>query len=401
MSAVFQGRGEILRRRSWLLAGALPFFALAVALTYFRAPPWAAFVELGLAFALVVAHSADAYRVRRQGSFRADGRGLWFNDALIVARRNIATAYLLAAERPIVHFVLRRSPISGPLDVELDDEDDARALLQATGYGIGQSVASFRAIYGSRWSAIAMAVLSGPALAWIAIPLIQQLGLIEGLLAAELLFAALLSIAVARVNTRVDVGSDGILLRRLGARRFVSFHMLEEASVQDRLILLTLRSGQRIRLDLLGSFSEAERSRDALTHRIEEARMAFGESEDTVNAEALVAPGGRMIETWLRDVRGLARARDYREARMDRERLWNVVWDASAPPATRAGAAVALASALDADSRARLRVASEACADPKLRVALARVADDADEEELVEALSWLIDDEDPARGPRG
>jgi len=168
--------------------------------------------------------------------------------------------------------------------------------------------------------------------------------------------------------------------------------------VQSRLILLTLRSGRRIRLDLLGSFAEEERSRDALAHRIEEARTVFVKSKDTANAEALVAPGGRTVEGWLREVRGLARARDYREARLDRDKLWNVVWDASAPPAPRAGAAVAIASASDADSRARLRVASEACADPKLRVALARVADEADDEDLVEALSWLVDEESAAGG---
>jgi hypothetical protein len=45
---------------------------------------------------------------------------------------------------------------------------------------------------------------------------------------------------------------------------------------------------------------------------------------------------------------------------------------------------------IDQPSRLRLRVAAEACAEPRLRVALTRVADGGSEPELEEALARLL-----------
>lgn len=79
------------------------------------------------------------------------------------------------------------------------------------------------------------------------------------------------------------------------------------------------------------------------------------------------------------------------------ERLWRVVHDPSLPAASRAGAAVALADTPEGDTGARLRVAAEACADPRLRVALARGADGAHDGELEDALAPLLDEAKSAR----
>jgi hypothetical protein len=89
-------------------------------------------------------------------------------------------------------------------------------------------------------------------------------------------------------------------------------------------------------------------------------------------------------------VRELVRARSYREAVLDADRLWRVVDDPSMVASTRAGAAMALA-AIDDEARAKLRVTAEACADPKLRVALGQVADGAAEEEMEAVLMPLLD----------
>jgi hypothetical protein len=72
---------------------------------------------------------------------------------------------------------------------------------------------------------------------------------------------------------------------------------------------------------------------------------------------------------------------------VDPQRLLRVATDAAAPAATRAGAALALAPAMGDDDRARLRVASETCADPRLRVALLRVAEGAPPEDVDEAVA--------------
>jgi len=89
----------------------------------------------------------------------------------------------------------------------------------------------------------------------------------------------------------------------------------------------------------------------------------------------------------------IAAGGQYRAASLTADRLWRVVDDAGAPAATRAGAAMVLAGdAADADVRQRLRVSAEACADPKLRVALQSVAsDDVEDEALLEAMKPLVE----------
>jgi hypothetical protein len=372
-----------------LLWGALVFVAVAAAMTFFRAPGWAAFVELSLAFALILAFSSEGFRVRRAARLHADMEGLRVDAKLVVVRSEIATAYLLATEQPTVRVVPTSWPQLRALDVVLDDEGPASALLEALGFASGHSIASFRAMRVSWWIVAAGFSFFVPAVVGVG-TLVHFLGRWPGFVTFHALYVCLSLLLVARISTRVDVGSDGILLRRLGERRFISYGALEGASVHGRQISLSVRPGKRLRLRLLGTGSEAEISRDALLRRIEEAQAAFVASRDTEGTEALIAPGGRAVAEWVRDIRALARARDYREARVETERLWNVVGDASAAPATRAGAAVALATAAENDARARLRVASEACADPKLRTALVRVADGASDEALAEALAPLV-----------
>jgi hypothetical protein len=138
-----------------------------------------------------------------------------------------------------------------------------------------------------------------------------------------------------------------------------------------------------------GSRTDREQQCEAMVRRIEEARAVFARSTPVEGAAALVAPGGRSIAMWLHDVRELVKARSYRDALLDEERLWRVVDDPSMVPATRAGAAMALAT-IDEDARGRLRVAAEACADPRLRVALACMADGVEDEEMEAVMGALV-----------
>jgi len=124
----------------------------------------------------------------------------------------------------------------------------------------------------------------------------------------------------------------------------------------------------------------------------EEARVAFVQQHGTAGVEALVARGGRALDRWLRELRALATAREYREVTIDTERLWLVVGDVTAPAEARAGAAVALSPVLDADLRRQLRITSDTCAEPKLRVALRKVAEGAEERDVDEAVAALVQD---------
>jgi hypothetical protein len=375
----FEGQGEVVQRRGSLLVGAALFYALSWALALFRAPPWGVLIEQALATALLVVFGMNTYPLRRAGALRVDERGLHFAGEPLAARRDIASAYVLS-ERSALRIVRRRWQPS--FDVEFEDEADARRLLDALGFGVLQSTVSFHAYWGSlRRMILVGAVISGG----------EYLALISRTLnwlpATVYAFAGLA--LLMRFRTRVEIGSDGLLLRRLGERTFVPYGALECASIEQYAIVLFLRSGKKI---ILGSGSSARdaQTRQALVQRIEEALMAYAQGGDSTGTEALVAPGGREIPVWVSETRALARARDYRKVRVDTERLWRVVNDASAQPATRAGAALALSSAPDGETRARLRVASEACADPRLRLALGRVADGAADDDLEEALAPLV-----------
>jgi hypothetical protein len=383
----FEGPGEVLRRRVSLLVGAAALFALSVVLRDIGAPGWGVVVEQTLAVWLLVSFSLHRYRVSSKGVLHASAAGLRRGTVTVVERSRIAAAFLLSYDDSVVR-ILRRRALS--IDVRLESEEEARALLTALGVGIGQSVATFSAWYGGRRRSLAVvtAAVAGAGALGASSALLHGGGLTS---AARLVLVSGAALGFyLRSFARVDVGSDGVLIRRLGDPRFLSYGDIAGASVDEpEAIVLTLRSGGAIRLSM-GSSPEKTQLRDALVQRIEEARAAFAREAGAGGTEARVAPGGRELNLWMADVRALAGALDYREARLDEEGLWRVLDDVTAPPATRAGAALAI-SALDPPSRSRLRVAAEACAEPRLRVALARVADGASEAELEEALAPLLE----------
>jgi hypothetical protein len=388
VSSGFEGSGEIVWRRPALIMGAAVLFIVAVILGRFGAPGWGTFVEDGLAATLVFAFASNAYRRWRRGALHADADGLRLEGKLVASRSSITGAYLLSPHEPVVRVVRR---IAQNLDVHLDSDDEARALVAGLGFGVGRSVVTFSGWYGG---AKALYVGIGSA-SWLGVLAGESLQHGGASLATRsvMLAGTLFAIAVAigtRSYTRVDVGSDGILLRRLGSERFLSYASVSSVSVEGRTFLgrtavIVLGSGESIRLA-----TGQPQLREALVARIQEARTAFARAVGSAD-DARVAPGGRPVGRWVSDLRAMANQATYREADATPETLWRLLDDSGAPPATRAGAALALSAALDESSRARLRVSADACAEPKLRVALTRVAEGASDAELEEALTPLLE----------
>jgi len=106
------------------------------------APSWARVVYQALAITLVWAFTRDGYRARRTGVLQADADGLRLDGAMVAPRATIASAFVLASGEPVVRVVLRRRL---SIDAVLEDEERARPLVDALGFGIGQSIATFRA----------------------------------------------------------------------------------------------------------------------------------------------------------------------------------------------------------------------------------------------------------------
>jgi hypothetical protein len=383
----FEAQGEVTRRRWSLVAGAIVLYLASIALLALGAPRWGPAVEQLLALVLFIAFANNAYPLRQSGRLAAAATGLSLDGRTVVRRDQIATAFRTSDAEPFVRIVRRNGR---SLDVKLADDGQVEALLDALGLGVGLSTATFRATLGGRRTFLAMvaAIVAAGALSG---GLAGVVGYHDPILAPMFTFVVLVAMASlvsARVNAQVDVGSDGVLLRRRGGSRFLPYRVLESIAAERGSVVLRLATGERVLLRLHDAEGAA---RDALVARVEEALSAFRAGSGPESAEALVAPGGRPVDRWLREVRAIAKARDYREARLDADRLWRLLLDSTASPATRAGAAIAVSH--DEAARARLRVAAEACVEPRLRVALDRVAQGAGDAELEEALTQLLEAE--------
>jgi hypothetical protein len=124
--------------------------------------------------------------------------------------------------------------------------------------------------------------------------------------------------------------------------------------------------------------------------RIEEARAEAAKPKDSEDLR-LLASGGPVGAADVAALRELGRERSasYRAARVERDTLWRIVEDPAQDGVTRARAAVALSAELDVPQKRRLRVAAEATASPKVRVAIERVVSGAKDEHLATALAEI------------
>jgi hypothetical protein len=209
---------------------------------------------------------------------------------------------------------------------------------------------------------------------------------------------------------RVSVGADGVRIRHLLQRaRFVRFSAIEEASIDGRDIKLRVAGGAEIvmhhppgRTGKVALFAdradEGEKLVERITTQVEAHRASIADDP------AVFARSGRETERWVRDVVSAADVNaSYRTPAVPPDELWRIVEDATAPATARAGAAVALRGGLDDEGKERLRATADACAAPRLRVALETVASGsgsgADEEELRGALE-VLEDQPAARRAR-
>jgi hypothetical protein len=166
--------------------------------------------------------------------------------------------------------------------------------------------------------------------------------------------------------SRVAVGIDGVRVYGTSRTRFFGYRDLDEVRLAGSDLHLVRNDRVVLTLQLHG---EDTLRRDAVRERI---------------AERIVAARDRRVAGAQRFVEGKSGAEvarvamgggDYRAPSITKEQLWQLVEGATTDGSSRAAAANALARTLEAPDRARLRVAAERCAEPRVRLALERLAD--------------------------
>jgi hypothetical protein len=202
-------------------------------------------------------------------------------------------------------------------------------------------------------------------------------------------------------SSTLVVGADGILIRT----QFVSYSKIrtvrhkfcrriehEERHPHDIWIVgLSLVGGEDIELNSFYVKPAAKDEEGAeLARAIETARAAWVGASHAPDLDAhLLARGKRTGSEWLEALRGLGSIATYRSISMHAEDLLRVLDDTQANPTARAAAAVALAASGSAKSTSRLRIVASSMANPRMRVALEKIADGDDDDDLAEALEEL------------
>jgi hypothetical protein len=192
-------------------------------------------------------------------------------------------------------------------------------------------------------------------------------------------------------RSRITVGNEGVNYRWLGFDRYVAYADMASVSSEANRIVITLDSGEKVRLPIAVATTVTapvtDQKRIAIEQRIREQLDRYRARTAQAPPHELVAREGRSTRDWLGALTDLTRGdTTYREPVVPAEDLCRVLDDPSSDPSARVGAAVALKQSGDQDHVRRVRVAAAMTAQPKLRVALERVAEASDDDALLDPL---------------
>jgi hypothetical protein len=171
--------------------------------------------------------------------------------------------------------------------------------------------------------------------------------------------------------TWIQIGADGVVVQGAFRKRFIPHADIVRAKPRtdfgvslDRFVDIELRTGRKVEFPA-GSEAEAQ----AVCDRIHAARTATQE-QDRARLLDVLARGGRPVPDWRRALESVLSTTGYRSAGHDVEEVMRIVEDATAPLEQRVAAALAARAHGGETVQKRIRVAAEACVEPRVRVAL-------------------------------
>jgi hypothetical protein len=288
--------------------------------------------------------------------------------------------------------------------VERPSEQEAIALLSAAGAGAharavrmrgyredssGRKVAGFLlAFFALLVLPVLLTVpilLLSAILSWSAEPLETVAGILVGFSP----FLGILAWMWSKVTPSwIHIGADGVMLRGAFRRRFVPHSAIVRATpikggVADayHFVKIMLVGGRAFTFPA-ASAAEAL----ALSDRIMAARVVTS-AQDRARLLEAISRNGRSVSEWRRAQESLVAKTGYRTAGHGVEEMMQIVEDATAPVEQRVAAALAARPNGGEAVQKRIRVAAEACVEPRLRIALESASAGEIEDEMLEEIS--------------
>jgi hypothetical protein len=321
----------------------------------------------------------------------ADASGLTLG-AQKIARSNIKDGFVIP--KGYAHILrLGRRGIAAPVEIIAPNEAQARGLLRALGLDASQTVGTFRLparTLAHRWKMVFGGIASA-----LLIPLLHHIAPLIPILS----IVVLLSLFVT--PSYLDVGVDGLLLRWLWTKRFISFNeILDVSRYEEQLgrttvtgLRVTLKSNEQVTVPIASGRADDDRVL-MIQERIRESR----EVHDTGGAEvdaSVLHRGDKKTSDWIEHLRRLGSGAnaDARTAPVNEDTLFRIALDPSKRAPERAAAAVALGAQGSESTRARIREVAATIAAPKLRIAIESAAEADKEAELEAALDELEQEE--------
>lgn len=198
-----------------------------------------------------------------------------------------------------------------------------------------------------------------------------------------IMLGATLLVLRALRYTEVTIGSDGLVIMRPFATKFVDFSRIAQVNPAGTTLVIHYRNGkvEEIRgASATAAQAAAERAQEAM----EQARQA-----ESASRSGWLERRGRSLRNWRAAVVAALRpASEYRSAAHGPDDAQRILEDPKAQAEQRVGAALALVGSGEPRAAEKVRAAAAACANTRLRVALSSAADeDADLAAIEEALA--------------
>ncbi len=355
-------------------------------------------------FAIVLAAALQLSRLRNDrraepGTIRVDRGGVRWNGRPIIPRTNATNGLVMPGVQTPRSRVDSRVRIArrwgSPIEFGVRDAQEGCAILRALGCDGSQVTASF--VTRSRMSPRGWELLAAYGVglaAMVAIWWALEAGRALAMLTMIPLCAVLLPFLAP---TAAVVGTDGVLLKWLGTRRYIHYRAIARIEPEGAGVRFDLFDRSTILVKFgngMGGKGGVERERierDAFVTRVEQAR-ASAPTPDTKVEPSAVARGDRNERDWLAALGQLARREGgMRTAPISRDQLFGLVNDPRLDESTRAGAAAALGFEAAPTDRERLRATAAMIASPKLRVAVEAAAE-GDQKKLLDALGNVRDE---------